>query len=255
MEKQEKVIKEELSNEKSLKEIKKYEKVKSFFTQIADKDGLNIEELTEDRIEKFLKSYIVKNPYKIFELEKEEVNEILKESYKDAEKVYDSIQNSRRCPLDRFIYATCIPNIDKLIAHNIAYTFFNFADFVVDLNNGAGRIKNIDGVNKEVVDSIYNNKKLLGNLFMYVSPLKIRNPEEKIKVAITGFFYKPNSYYEELVENAGFQLCNDVEDDLDYLVAGDLSNANMMSLAHKKRVKIISEEQLREIIEQDQLLY
>lgn len=117
-------------------------------------------------------------------------------------------------------------------SHSYCSHFLNFTDLVIDINNNdCDRLKRIDGMSEEIVESIKRNKVLLVNLFMYVNPISIDEKNTNIKrykFSITGVLNKDTSYYEEMIKEANCIVVDNVTKDVDYLVFGDLANAIKM---------------------------
>ncbi|NEZ77299.1 BRCT domain-containing protein [Clostridium botulinum] len=216
--------------------------------------GINIKELNDETINILFKNGLLNNAYDIFLLKKEELYKIDGFTKEYVDELIKSINKTKNCSFEKFIYACSIPKVTEKEAIVIAHTFLNFTDLVIDVNNNdCDRLKRIDGMSEEIVESIKRNKVLLVNLFMYVNPISIDEKNTNIKrykFSITGVLNKDTSYYEEMIKEANCIVVDNVTKDVDYLVFGDLANAIKMMDAKKYNTRLISERQLVDILKE-----
>ncbi|EJP6473226.1 BRCT domain-containing protein [Clostridium botulinum] len=214
--------------------------------------GLNIKKLDGETINILFENGFLNNVYDIFLLKKEEVYKIDSLTKEYVDELIESINKAKNCSLEKFIYACSIPKVTEKEAIAMAHTFLNFTDLVIDINNNnCDRLKRIDGISEEILENIKKNKVFLVNLFMYVNPISIDEKNANIKrykFCITGVLNKDTSYYEEMIKEASCIVVDNVTQDVDYLVFGDLANAIKMMDAKKYNTRLISERQLVDIL-------
>ncbi|NFM19199.1 BRCT domain-containing protein [Clostridium sporogenes] len=216
--------------------------------------GLNIKKLNDETINILFKNGFLNNVYDIFLLKKEELYKIDVFTKEHVDELIKSIDKAKNCSFEKFIYASSIPKVKEKEAMVIAHTFLNFTDLVIDINNNdCDRLRRIDGISEELVESIKRNRVFLVNLFMYVNPIAIDEKNTNIKrykFCITGVLNKDTNYYEEMIKEANCIVVDNVAKDVDYLVFGDLANAIKMMDAKKYNTRLISERQLVDILKE-----
>ncbi|WP_049040998.1 BRCT domain-containing protein [Clostridium sporogenes] len=216
--------------------------------------GLNIKKLNDETINILFKNGFLNNVYDIFLLKKEELYKIDVFTKEHVDELIKSIDKAKNCSFEKFIYASFIPKVKEKEAMVIAHTFLNFTDLVIDINNNdCDRLRRIDGISEELVESIKRNRVFLVNLFMYVNPIAIDEKNTNIKrykFCITGVLNKDTNYYEEMIKEANCIVVDNVTKDVDYLVFGDLANAIKMMDAKKYNTRLISERQLVDILKE-----
>ncbi|GAA0748251.1 BRCT domain-containing protein [Clostridium oceanicum] len=220
--------------------------------KMINEDGLNIKELDREKLSTLYDDGILKNIYSLFKITKKELLSC-NLSKEQTIKIYNDIQKSKNCKLDKFICASAIPNITYEEAYKVANEFGDFANLVIDMNNNNfKRLEKISNIKKETIENLKKHKQMLLNLFIYVHPESIVKDEEdksKYKISITGFLNKDISYYENLLKECNCILREDVTEDVDYLLVGDLANPSKMMDAKKHNTKLISEQKLSELLQ------
>ena len=226
---------------------------------LASREGLNIEGLSEATVEKMI-DYAKKNNVKlkltlpfVFQLK-----DILKlEGFKDksATKLYNNIQKAKNPELKNYIYATNIPLLGKSTSEDIANTLLTLDNLVEDCKECFKKTSRIKGIGKELI----NNLNIYGSAILQEfdevnivpkSVIKKKVAENQLTIVITGSFDIPRKEIEKIIKDAGHKTSGSVSAKTSILLA---SEGEESSSKYKKAVslntKIINSlDELKEII-------
>ena len=233
-----------------------------------NRDAMNIVGLSEKSIEKFVEKGFIKSILDIYSLDKYKKDIIHMEGFglKSYNKLIDSIEKSKQCKLENFIYALGIPNVGLQTAKNIVKfvegdattklnTLLKFCENIkwLKMNDCGESLKNslIQYFNNEE-----NNKLVfeLSNLLSFIED----NPKENNNVSLEGktfvitgkvHIYKNRNEIKDIIESLGGKVSGSVSNKTDYLINNDInSNSGKNKTAKELNIPIISEEQFVEII-------
>ena len=233
-----------------------------------NRDAMNIVGLSEKSIEKFIEKGFIKSILDIYSLDKYKKDIIHMEGFglKSYNKLIDSIEKSKQCKLENFIYALGIPNVGLQTAKNIVKfvegdartklnTLLMFCENIkwLKMNDCGESLKNslIQYFNNEE-----NNKLVfeLSNLLSFIED----NPKENNNVSLEGktfvitgkvHIYKNRNEIKDIIESLGGKVSGSVSSKTDYLINNDInSNSGKNKTAKELNIPIISEEQFVELI-------
>ena len=170
-------------------------------------------------------------------------------------KILDSIEDSKKLGLDKFIFALSIKHIGQKVASFIAskvqklseFLTFDF-DSLIQYNEIGPKI--IDSVKKWL--SAENNKKLINDFlnrgmnFEHISNIKSKLLDG-INIVITGTLSKPRNYFEELIKANNGNIVNSVSKKTSYVLCGE-NPGSKLDKANELNVKVISENDLIDML-------
>lgn len=211
---------------------------------LASREGLNIEGLSEATVEKMI-DYAKKNNVKLkltlpfaFQLK-----DILKlEGFKDksATKLYNNIQKAKNPELKNYIYATNIPLLGKSTSEDIANTLLTLDSLVEDCKDCFKKTSRIKGIGKELI----NNLNIYGSAILKEfdeanivpkSVVKKKVAENQLTIVITGSFDIPRKEIEKIIKDAGHKTSGSVSAKTSILLA---SEGEESSSKYKKAVSL-----------------
>ena len=233
-----------------------------------NRDAMNIVGLSEKSIEKFIEKGFIKSILDIYSLDKYKKEIVHMEGFglKSYNKLIDSIEKSKQCKLENFIYALGIPNVGLQTAKNIVKfvegdartklnTLLMFCENIkwLKMNDCGESLKNslIQYFNNEE-----NNKLVfeLSNLLSFIE----KNPKENNNVSLEGktfvitgkvHIYKNRNEIKDIIESLGGKVSGSVSSKTDYLINNDInSNSGKNKTAKELNIPVISEEQFVELI-------
>ena len=228
-----------------------------------NRDAMNIVGLSEKTIEKFVEKGFIKSILDIYSLDKYKKEIVNMEGFglKSYNKLIDSIEKSKQCKLENFIYALGIPNIGLQTAKDICKYFNNDTDRIIVSDKT--EYMHISGIGESVADSIVNyfiktrNVNFINSLINKLSFIK-DNPKENNNVSLEGktfvitgkvHIYKNRNEIKDIIESLGGKVSGSVSSKTDYLINNDInSNSGKNKTAKELNIPIITEEQFVELI-------
>ena len=182
-------------------------------------------------------------------------------------KLIDSIEKSKECKLANFIFALGIDNVGLSTSKDICAYFDNDLDKLRQADvNDLLQIKDVGEITAiSIYQFFYGNKATDHLLDMLLSNLKfIDNQQEEIiinntdnllygkKVYPTGKFSMKKAEIKEQLTSLGAIISNGYSKSLDYLICGgDTSKSGKVTKAQADGVKLMTEEEFVEIINQN----
>lgn len=227
----------------------------------ASRNALDIENLSESTIEKFINLGWLNSIKDIYHLSehKDEMKKLDGFGSKSVDKLLNSIEQSRNTNLQRFLYSLSIPLLGNSASKDIAeFCGNNFNSFVGALTEGGkDAFTSINGIGEALGKSIINywNKHSeeimdLAQEFTFSKDEKIEKVEnDKINgkvFVVTGSVnhYKNRNELKTDIEKNGGKVTGSVTSKTDYLINNDInSNSSKNKKAKELNIPIITEEQ------------
>lgn len=219
------------------------------------KKAMNIDGLGEKIIYEFNELGLVTDMVSIYELKKEEIENLFGFGVKSAENIISSIENSKNVTLSKFIYALGILHIGETTAKLLAKHYKTFAKF---RHTNESELLEVDGVGEESVKSIlayFSNSKnndLLDRLLKCVNVLDEKDEavSDILKgktFVITGTLSQSRDYFKNQIEINGGKVSSSVSSKTDYLLAGENAGSKLDD-ANKLGVKILNENEFKKLL-------
>lgn len=224
----------------------------------ASRNALDIENLSESTIEKFINLGWLNSIKDIYYLSDHEDEMKILNGFgkKSVEKLLDSIEKSRNTNLQRFLYSLSIPLLGNSISKDIAeFCGNNFNSFVGALTEGGkDAFTSINGIGEALGKSIINywnkhNEEIidLAQEFIFSKDEKIENDKINGKVfVVTGsvHHYANRNELKADIEKNGGKVTGSVTSKTSYLINNDIdSNSSKNKKAKELNIPIITEEQ------------
>lgn len=227
----------------------------------ASRNALDIENLSESTIEKFINLGWLNSIKDIYNLSDHEDEMKILNGFgkKSVEKLLDSIEKSRNTNLQRFLYSLSIPLLGNSISKDIAeFCGNNFNSFVGALTEGGkDAFTSINGIGEALGKSIINywnkhNEEIidLAQEFIFSKDEKIEKIEnDKINgkvFVVTGsvHHYANRNELKADIEKNGGKVTGSVTSKTSYLINNDIdSNSSKNKKAKELNIPIITEEQ------------
>ena len=233
------------------------------------RNAMNIVGLSEKTLERFIELGILNDITDIYNLPSHRELIMSQKGFgaKAYTKLIDSIEKSKECKLANFIFALGIDNVGLSTSKDICAYFGN------DLNklrqadiNDLLQIKDVGEItainiyqffhgNKatdHLLDMLLPNLKFIDNQQKEVVVNNTDNPLYGKKVYPTGKFSMKKAEIKEQLTSLGAIISNGYSKSLDYLICGgDTSKSGKVAKAQADGVKLMTEEEFIEIINQN----
>ena len=236
-------------------------KIKSF-TLFVSRDAMNIDELSEASLEKFIASGFLKDFGDLYELSRYEEEIVQMEGF--GQKSYDnliaSIEKSRKTTLPRVLYSLGILNVGIANAKLICKAF----DYNLETIRKAKEeeISAIDGIGPVIAKSITEyfrdseHERMLDHLLTHLEIEQVVVGDTKVfagmNFVITGsvHHFANRAAVKELIESKGGKVIGSVTSKTNYLINNDTtSNSSKNKKARELGIPVISEEEFMAMYE------
>ena len=226
------------------------------FTLFVSRNGMNIDGLSEETLEKFIDAGYIKEFADIFHLERyyEEIVATPGFGQKSYDNLMDSVEKARNVELSALIYSLGIPNIGSANAKLICKAFNNNIEKI--RNASVEELIEIDGIGEIMAEKFCqyfadeDNIKKLDNLLKEVN---IAEPEENttpqnmdgLTFVITGSVehFANRNELKSYIEKHGGKVTGSVSAKTNYLINNDAMSASSKNKKAKQLgVEIVTEE-------------
>lgn len=226
------------------------------FTLFVSKNGMNIDGLSEETLEKFIDAGYIKEFADIFHLDRyyEEIVATPGFGQKSYDNLMDSVEKARNVELSALIYSLGIPNIGSANAKLICKAFNNNIEKI--RNASVEELIEIDGIGEIMAEKFCqyfadeDNIKKLDNLLKEVN---IAEPEENttpqnmdgLTFVITGSVehFANRNELKSYIEKHGGKVTGSVSAKTNYLINNDAMSASSKNKKAKQLgVEIVTEE-------------
>lgn len=222
--------------------------------------AMNIESLGGETVEQFFRAGLIRNYADLYDLKKEQLLPLERMAEKSASNIIDGIEQSKKVPFERVLFALGIRHIGETTAKKLAMGLKNI-DALITADKE--RLLDVPEIGEIIAESIVEffedeeNRKLVERL--RESGLQMQLSEEQLAAhteilkgltfVVSGVFNRSRDEIKALIENNGGKNTGSVSGKTSYLVAGDSMGPEKKAKAEKLGVKIISEDELVKMIE------
>jgi DNA ligase (NAD+) len=222
------------------------------------RDAMDIEGFGGQRIKQLRQSGALDTLDSLYSLKKEDIVRLEGFADKSAENLLDAIEESKKAPLDRFLYALGIPLIGRHMARVLARELGSL-DKIMEA--GRDRLEEIEEFGGEAAESVEKffsnetNRKVIRRLkkkgLNLSNPLKSAQgqPLKGMTIVFTGELeHYSREEAKSLVEKLGGRATSSVSGETDYVVAGPAAGSKLDEAKKEEDVKVIDEEKFRELV-------
>lgn len=229
--------------------------VKERIIHFVSRDALNIEGLGQKLIEKMVDEDMIKDPFDLYFLKKDDLMKLERMGDKLTQNILDSIEKSKNTTFSRVIYALGIRHIGQHLSELLT---LNFNDFDELKNAYLDDLLKIEGIGEKVANSILQfflsdeNNKILqkiekAGIKFEIKIRKESNIFEGKAFVLTGTLNIPRNAMEEKIKKYGGKISSSVSKDTSYVLAGE-NPGSKLEKAKKMGVKIITENEFEGLI-------
>ena len=233
---------------------------------IVSKEAFNIDGLGKKVIDQFWDLKYIREPSDIFKLDYNKIKKLEGWGDLSTNNLENSINNSKKISLSKFIFSIGIRHIGQENAKILAgffQTIVEFKKFVYSNNKKFffSTLLELDGIGETQIDSFMNfissetNLKITKELIneLEISDYKIENKNgifSNKKIMFTGTFKDMSrSEAKSIAENNGGKVLGSVSKKLDYLVVGDTKpTKKKIKQANDLKVKVITEKEWKKFL-------
>jgi DNA ligase (NAD+) len=223
------------------------------------KDAMDIRGFGDANIRKFYNLGLLTTIPQIYQIDYEAIAKIEGFGKKSIDNLKTAIENSKKQPVHRLIYALGIRFVGETMAKTLAHAI----DHLLDLKNfDEEALQNLEDVGPKLAGSVYSFFKNDDNIEMLqeLEKLGLQLANDKKKFASNGNLQDTTFLFtgtlaklkrteaEEMVEQNGGQIVSGVSSKLNYLVVGEDAGSKLEKARKINSIKIITEDQFLKMI-------
>ena len=226
----------------------------------ASKDAMDIRGLGEANIRKFYELGLLRTIPEIFQLNYEAIGKLEGFGKKSIDNLTTAIENSKKQPLHRLLFALGIRFVGETTAKTLAHAVHHLL-YLQKFDEEA--LQNLEDVGPKVASSIVqffaNDDNIVILRKLEELGLRLQNDKKQyasggnlqgLTFLFTGTLVQlKRSEAEELVEKNGGSIVSGVSSKLNYLVVGDDAGSKLEKAKKIASIKIISEQDFLKILE------
>ena len=233
------------------------EKIKHFVS----KEALNIDGFGKRVVQKFWDLDMIRLPQDIFKLDYNKIENLEGWGSLSATNLKNSINNSQKITLDKFIFSLGIRHIGqenaKILSKNLK-SLRNFNNISSKFNFDS--FLNIDGIGETQIKSLKKfftndtNLKVIKELSKFVSIISVeQSTNGKLKDKTFLFTGKlddlSRAEAKSLVEKNSGKILSNVNSKLNYLVVGEKPTTKKVKIAKELKINIINQKQFSKLLD------
>lgn len=221
---------------------------------------MNIDGIGEEMAEQLYSIGLVQNIADIYDLTKEKLMTLDRLKDKAASRIMKGIEDSKKIPFERVIYALSIPFVGETVAKKLAPSVKNIHNLIA---MSAEELSQIDEIGPKIAESIVEyfsepiNREIVerlekAGLIMEVEDKSLSMLSDKLQgksIVISGVFHNHSrDEYKDLIEKHGGKNVGSISAKTDYILAGDNMGPAKLEKANKLGIPIIDENEFLKMI-------
>jgi DNA ligase (NAD+) len=231
-------------------------RLKESLKHFVSKRAMNIEKVGDKLIDTFVDNGLVHSFSDLYKLTKEQILALERQADKSAQNVIDSINNSRKTTLARFIYALGIRFVGEQTAKLLADRFGHLEKFLLCTTE---ELLEIDGIGPRVAESVVDSlkeKKFVSEIHriikngVHVSGEVKKLASEKFKgmvFVLTGTLPVERDEAKKIIESHAGKTSSSVSKKTNYVLAGE-SAGSKLDKARELEIQIIDWEEFQKML-------
>lgn len=223
----------------------------------ASRDAMDIEGLGEAVVDQLVTHDLIHTYADLYELNREQLIPLERMAKKSAQNLLDAIEESKKQPLDRVLYALGIRFVGKTVARDLSEAFGTMDAL---MNATEEHITTIDSIGPRIAESVATffrkekNKKIIKELRNHGLNFEVTGREKASQKLQDKTFVLTGSLPSltrqeatELIEKHGGRTTSTVSSNTDFLLAGE-SPGSKFDKAQKLEIPVINQEELFSMI-------
>lgn len=221
---------------------------------------MNIEGIGEEVVEDLFDSGTVENIADLYDLTLEKLLAIERMGEKSAKKILEMIENSKKVPFERVIYALSIPNVGETTSKRLAFGVKSMKHL---LGMSQEELTAVPDIGPTIAKAIYeyvndqDNRKIIQRLAsagvqMKLSEDKLAPKGDSLKgktIVISGTFsHHSRDEYKEIIENEGGKNAGSISKNTSFVLAGENMGPAKLEKCKKLGIPIVTEDEFLKMI-------
>ncbi len=235
--------------------------IKGKIEHFISRRAMDIDGLGSETVDQFYQQGLIKDAADLYSLKAENIISLDRMGEKSAENIINGIENSKKVPFERVLFALGIRFVGETVAKKLARAFKNMEALE---QATLEELKLVDEIGEKIAHSILfyfsneGNRQLVkrlkeAGLEMQVSKEDLQRQTEKLKgqsIVISGVFaHHSRDEYKVLIERHGGKNVGSISSKTSFILAGDNMGPSKLEKAHKLGIKIMNEDEFLTLIE------
>ncbi len=235
--------------------------IKGKIEHFVSRRAMDIDGLGQETIESLYNHGLVKGIADLFTLKKEQLTELERMGDKSAQRILDGLEESKKAPFERVLYALGIRYVGETVAKKLAMEVFSIDNLKLKSKE---ELEEINEIGERIAESVVEYLSEPGHLEMIeflkeqglhfqISEEKISNRTDKLKglsIVISGTFENHSrDELKQLIEQNGGKNVGSISKKTSYILAGENMGPSKLEKAEQLGVPIISEVDFMKMIE------
>ncbi len=223
--------------------------------------AMNITSLGPETVDDYYRQGLIHDAADLYELKEEQITDPLATDNKGVRKILASIEESKKVPFERVLYAIGIRFVGEIAAKTLA-RYYGSMDRVAEASKES--LMQVNGIGEVIADSVIQyfanpvNRAFVERLRGYGLQMEIGEQQKQAQsdklagqsIVISGVFqHHSRDEYKALIEQHGGKNVGSISNKTSFILAGDNMGPAKLEKAQKLGIRIMSEDEFLQLIE------
>ena len=223
--------------------------------------AMNITSLGPETVDDYYRQGLIHDAADLYELKEEQITDPLATDNKGVRKILASIEESKKVPFERVLYAIGIRFVGEIAAKTLA-RYYGSMDKVAEASKES--LMQVNGIGEVIADSVIQyfanpvNRAFVERLRRYGLQMEIGEQQKQAQsdklagqsIVISGVFqHHSRDEYKALIEQHGGKNVGSISNKTSFILAGDNMGPAKLEKAQKLGIRIMNEDEFLQLIE------
>ena len=223
--------------------------------------AMNITSLGPETVDDYYRQGLIHDAADLYELKEEQITDPLATDNKGVRKILASIEESKKVPFERVLYAIGIRFVGEIAAKTLA-RYYGSMDKVAEASKES--LMQVNGIGEVIADSVIQyfanpvNRAFVERLRGYGLQMEIGEQQKQAQsdklagqsIVISGVFqHHSRDEYKALIEQHGGKNVGSISNKTSFILAGDNMGPAKLEKAQKLGIRIMSEDEFLSLIQ------
>ena len=223
--------------------------------------AMNITSLGPETVDDYYRQGLIHDAADLYELKEEQITDPLATDNKGVRKILASIEESKKVPFERVLYAIGIRFVGEIAAKTLA-RYYGSMDKVAEASKES--LMQVNGIGEVIADSVIQyfanpvNRAFVERLRGYGLQMEIGEQQKQAQsdklagqsIVISGVFqHHSRDEYKALIEQHGGKNVGSISAKTSFVLAGDNMGPAKLEKAQKLGIRIMNEDEFLQLIE------
>ena len=223
--------------------------------------AMNIDSLGPETIAEYFRRGIVRDPADLYEIRRDQISGARGQRDKSASRILQGIQESKKVPFERVLFALGIRFVGEIAAKSLA-RYFKSMDAL--MHASIDDMLQVNGIGQVIAQSVTTwfqnpqNQWLVERLRSYGLQMELSEQELSVhsdrlagqNIVISGVFaHHSRDEYKALIERHGGKNVGSISAKTSFVLAGENMGPSKLEKAQRLGIRIMSEDEFLQLIE------